>query len=162
MAFCCNRKHKCPEGIQKYFQYQNAHYFPSRQYPTNKAQNDAIEDILKKCPGDVVAEFITEDKNDNEKSQLHKISIVFPWAKYYFYGSHYLELDASFTAVKPYAFCVAQGIIVNESIPLSITITLSESIEIYQTTLDRFVEVFERELRESYIKINWSQKNCSL
>lgn len=158
MAFCCNRKHKCPEGILKYFQYQNAHYLPSRKYPTNKARNDAIEDILKKCPGDVVAEFITEDKNDNEKSQLHKISIVFPWAKYYFYGSHYLELDASFTAVKPYAFCVAQGIIFNESIPLSITITPSESIELYKTTLDRFVEVFERELRESYIKINWSQK----
>lgn len=155
-AFCTNRNHPCPNGIRFYF---NAlvNKYASQKFPTIKAQNDEIENILKKCLGDVMAVFYTEEKGNNEKSRLCKVSIIFPWAKNFFQLINYLELDASFTAMKPYAFCVAQGILFNESIPLSITITESESNDLYRTVLNRFQEVFEKQLHKE-IAINWKEK----
>ena len=45
---------------------------------------------------------------------------------------HYIELDGSFRGMKPHAFCVAHGIIFNESIPFAISIAPKESFELYE------------------------------
>ena len=107
---------------------------------------NSIEDILFYCPG-----FIQINCSKNDINDIRTISKIFPWTFPLINLFHFIELDGSFRAVKPYTFCVAQGIIFNESFPIAITITPSESTELYSMIFDRINEITQN-------KINWSGK----
>jgi hypothetical protein len=55
-----------------------------------------------------------------------------PWSRDILARSRYIQLDASFKAVKPYVYCVPLGIHANESFPLAVVVGISESRELYE------------------------------
>jgi hypothetical protein len=57
-----------------------------------------------------------------------------------FRASQFVELDASFHALRPYAYCVPLAVIANESFPLGAIVGVSESYELY----NRFFEAMIR------------------
>lgn len=119
-----NKKHNVPYCIEFYF--SQIIQRKSVDYKTLYKIN-TIEDLLKYCPGHIKIEY-----SDDDRKKFNKISIIFPWAFELIDHFHYLELDGSFRAMKPYAFCIAQGIFFNESIPFGISITPTESELLYQ------------------------------
>ncbi|KAK8853762.1 hypothetical protein M9Y10_016305 [Tritrichomonas musculus] len=80
-------------------------------------------------------------KNQNQENEVRYLSIVFPWSLDALYKSHYLQFDASFHAMKPYAYSITHGIIFNESVPLSIILAPTESEELYQMIINHFNEL---------------------
>ena len=130
--------HKCPDCIKYFFlNYLNK----QNEEEIKKRNNMSITEILDICPGFIKVIFQRDD-------EIKYISIVFPWSLDLIKDFQYIELDASFTAIKPYAFCVAQGIIFNESIPYAITVAPSESLELYDM-------IFEHSEEISKEQINW-------
>ena len=150
-AFCIDKRHQIPQCIANYLR----RLANTKAHTNSNARNqyEELEELLKACPGNVQVEYLYETNNNNEKVivGVNKMSIVFPWATTQLLKTHYLELDASFKAVKPMTYCVAQGIIHNESIPLSISITNSESNELYNMLFKCFEVVLEKELNDGKI-----------
>jgi hypothetical protein len=62
-----------------------------------------------------------------------------PWAPDQFRGAQFIELDASFRAVRPYVYCVALGIRCNESFPLALVVAPTESAELYNLFFNSMV-----------------------
>ena len=58
----------------------------------------------------------------------------------------FIELDCSFYVFKPYEYCIPQGIICNESVPLGISIGPSESHYIY----DNFYHCINEKIPEAF------------
>ena len=56
-----------------------------------------------------------------------------PWACYRIEQTQYIELDASFYAIRPYAYCCVNSIRHNESVPFALSIGLSESLDLYES-----------------------------
>mgnify|MGYP007039331950 CR=1 FL=1 len=74
------------------------------------------------------------------------LSIIFPWSLNLLKFAHYIEFDASFFGMRSYAYCLAQGIFYNESIPLSISIAPQESNELFEMIIDNFNELSENQI----------------
>ena len=150
-AFCVDKRHQIPQCIANYFR----RLAKAKAHTDSNARNqyEELEELLQACPGNVHVEYLyeTNDKNEKVIVGVNKMSIVFPWATKQLLQAQYLELDASFKAAKPMTYCVAQGIIHNESIPLSISITESESNELYNMVFKRFEDVLEKELKDGKI-----------
>ena len=135
-------KHNCPEIIKNFFQNQ------IQMVPVNPLKKfDSIENILSYCPGFI--KLCYQKLNDGQ-TIVKTISIIFPWWKM-IHDFQYIELDASFKAVKPLVFCIGQGIINNESYPFSITIAPTESTLLYDMIFEHITEI-------SPENINWSEK----
>lgn len=105
-----------------------------------------IDEVLATCPG-----YISVVKSSDPDHPIHTLTIIFPWAIDNLKKSHYIELDASFDAAKPYSYCITQGIYFNESIPLAISIAPSECTALYQMFFDKINELTEG-------SVNWSEK----
>ncbi|KAK8877935.1 hypothetical protein M9Y10_004698 [Tritrichomonas musculus] len=69
---------------------------------------------------------------DGEKMIINSLGWIFPWMNEIISKVHYLEIDASFKAVKPYSYCIWHGIYFNSSIPLAITIHPEEEKELFE------------------------------
>jgi hypothetical protein len=57
------------------------------------------------------------------------------WAINVYENASYLQLDCSFHATKPFAYCVPQAMICNEAVPLGLILTPRESKVTYETFL---------------------------
>lgn len=128
-----NAKHDCQDCIRECFiRYTN----PSINFSSalNKITG-SIMDVLNTCPGYIQIVY-QKNKDEDEKSDIQTISIIFPWANSTLSSIQYLELDGSFDGMSPYVYCVPQGILYNESIPLGLTIAPTECLELYQSFFD--------------------------
>lgn len=126
--FFYNKTEICPETIITYFQ---SIMISKKENSSNATTALTLDDVLATVPG-----WIRIIKSPNPETPFHYLTIVFPWARDFLNNVHYIELDASFRAVRPYVFCVTQGIFFNESIPLGITIGPSENKLLYQLFFD--------------------------
>ncbi len=148
-TFCSKSRKNIPLCIANYFRkLKRTHAPSSKQSHTDPYKS--LEKLLKACPGYVHIDYFatTNENGEREIVGINKLSIVFNWATTQLLKAHYLELDASFKAVKPMAYCVAQGIIYNESIPLSISIANSESKDLYDLVFNDLNKAFEEELKD--------------
>lgn len=118
----------CPRCILCYFQ---------RLMNPSKIQNI---DILFKCSPKNIYEVhirITyQQRSQNGNKEIQVISIIFPWAVKTLKSIHYLEVDGSFDGMKTYVYCIFQGVLFNESVPIAITIAPQECLELYNFFFD--------------------------
>lgn len=63
---------------------------------------------------------------------FNKLIWIMPWFPDIKDQIQYLEIDASFKALKPYAFCIFHGIIYNSSIPIGLSISPTECQKLYE------------------------------
>ena len=63
---------------------------------------------------------------------MQKLLWIPAWAKERLKVTNYIELDASFRASKPYAYCCVNSICHNESVTIGLSIAPSESVELYE------------------------------
>lgn len=78
---------------------------------------------------------------ENKQAILKSLIWIMPWAVRIIDKIHYIELDASYKAVRPYYYCVYHGVFYNSSIPFAISLHPSESEELYELLfigLDKF------------------------
>lgn len=135
--------HQCPECVLVYFRK----CLPKAQ-ANSQISKTTVLDILKNCPGNIKIFYqMTKD----HKEEVRYMSIVFPWSLEVLEKSHYIELDASFYAMKPYKYCITQAIYFNESLPITISIAPSEEIALYQNVIDHLNQY-------SNYSINWNDK----
>lgn len=162
--YFANTNHKCPKCLRTMF-----YEFQSKTTQIVKAKIGQTNDFIKALqmfPGsiqisvqnlkldaysfmiehDTLPETISIDQdvlsiiqNDSPVS-LHSIVLVFSWAPLIFRMCNFIELDGSFRGVRPYCFCVANSIINNESYPIALSVTPTESELLY----DQIVECAEK------------------
>ena len=105
--------------------------------PKNDSKINSIKYFLKRLPGHV--EIVEQNKTGNgyptsEGKELQRLTWICAWAAGRIENTHYIELDASFKASKPYCYCCVNSIRNNESIVIALTIGISESSELYEST----------------------------
>lgn len=59
-----------------------------------------------------------------------------PWASYVVNHIQFLEIDASYKAVRPYNYCIFHGVLYNSSIPFGISIYPTEKTDLYELLFD--------------------------
>lgn len=78
---------------------------------------------------------------EDSQTILKSLIWIMPWAVRIIDKIHYIELDASYKAVRPYYYCVYHGVYFNSSIPFALSIYPSESEELFELLfigLDKF------------------------
>ena len=133
-----SKKNTCPDCILAYFNQILHKETPQNTIFPDINKRAIASDFFDHCPGWIKVSF---QKNQNQENEVRYLSIVFPWSLDALYKSHYLQFDASFHAMKPYAYSITHGIIFNESVPLSITLAPTESEELYQMIINHFNEL---------------------
>lgn len=101
--------------------------------------------ILLHLPGFVYIEFSSEKVQDDGYSfkfqddnfYLKNIIWIMPWALDIIENyTHYLQIDASFKALKPYKFCIYHSIFYNASLPFALSIGPKENKYLYNLLFD--------------------------
>lgn len=69
---------------------------------------------------------------DGKKKIITKMLWLLPYATKIIDKTHYLEIDASFKACKPFKYCIYHAIIFNVSLPLALSIAPEESASLYE------------------------------
>lgn len=132
---------KCPECILNYF----INTMNSTKTSFNTVSISSIKtilDVLQPCPGFIDIVYQNESKlNPTNEREIQTLTIIFPWAVTALQLIHYLELDGSFDGMKPYVYCVVQGVSFNESIPIAITVAPTECLSLYQNFFDEINEL---------------------
>ena len=64
---------------------------------------------------------------------IRSVTWISPWAQKIQKKIQYLEIDASFKAVKPYAYCIFHGVVYNSSIPFALTLYPTEDTKLYES-----------------------------
>jgi hypothetical protein len=68
------------------------------------------------------------------------------WAMEAFDRAQFIELDCSWKAVKPYAYCIPLAIINNEALPLGLILTPTECLQTYKWFFEDLAAYFDCEL----------------
>ena len=137
----------CPDCVISYFhKILNIHIKESLVFPQQQRISN-VSDLLDYCPGHIKVSY----QKIEDHVEVRYLSIIFPWAFDVLAVAHYLELVASFYTMNPYTFCLSQAIYFNESIPLSITLSPTESTVLYEMIFDHFDELSEN-------KIKWNEQ----
>lgn len=64
---------------------------------------------------------------------IRSVTWISPWAQKIQKKIQYLEIDASFKAFKPYAYCIFHGVVYNSSIPFALTLYPTEDTKLYES-----------------------------
>ena len=94
-----------------------------------------LECISEALPGYV--EIVLQDHVEGgfvveDGKVLQRFTWVCSWAANRVKQTHYLELDASFKATKPYCYCCINSIRNNESVPIALSIEMKENFHLYE------------------------------
>ena len=138
-----------PIFIKYSFQYFLDKRTLRRRAVSVKGFDDFLQ-ILYHLPGFVYIEFseIAQDEGYSFNFQDVKVSIkniiwIMPWAFEIIESyTHYLQLDASFKALKPYKFCIYHSIFFNASLPFALSIGPKENKYLYNLLFDS-LSIFE-------------------
>jgi hypothetical protein len=87
-------------------------------------------------------------------SVVFSISHLAPWARNAIMQANYIELDASFRALRPYVYCVPIAVIQNITLPIGLFLHVSERKELYDNVF--------RLLRQSGLSETIIQSKCVL
>ena len=141
-------KYQCSECIKSYFKIiinptSKLHLFLNKEVKS-------IMDLLHSCTGHIHITYQILGTEVENFSEIQTICIISPKALSTLANVHYLELGDSFDGMKPYAYCIIQGIVLIESIPLRITIAPSECLSLYHIFFDEISDLIDDE-------IDWSQ-----
>jgi hypothetical protein len=83
---------------------------------------------------------MVEDDHGSHHLYHGKAVVSFSWIPNWAWATYqriqYLQLDSSFRASYPFVYCVPQGIVCNEAVPLALIVNVSETKSIYQWFLD--------------------------
>lgn len=109
-----------------------------------RADPQSLIDFLKNTTGQKKVCF-------GKNQALISLVWVCPWAKSVIRQMSYFILDASFYALKPYVYCVPQGVFCNTSIPLGLVVATGETTALYEL----FYEALDDETQ-----INLRKKIC--
>lgn len=134
---------QCSDSVLSYFQrILHIKIKDSLIFPPDKKEKN-VSDLLDHCPGFIKVSY----PNNGDNKEIRYLSIIFPWSIDALKVSHYLQFDGSFFAMRPFTFCLSQAIYFNESIPISITLAPTESIELYQMIIDHLNELSENQIQ---------------
>lgn len=105
---------------------------------------DDFYKILLHLPGFVYIEISTQKVQDdgfafkfnNDFAFIKNIIWIMPWALEVINYMHYLQIDASFYALKPYKFCIYHSIYFNSSFPFALSIGPKENRFLYNLLFD--------------------------
>jgi hypothetical protein len=94
----------------------------------------SFEEIVSNLSGKINI-FVTQNPM-NLRLQFNSNSVVGfvwipPWTLDVLKKYHYIELDASFRALRPYVYSIPLAIHANEAFPLALVVGLSENVELY-------------------------------
>lgn len=96
---------------------------------------ERLESVLTQVPGWVqVTEQleIPDGIPTSEGRSLFALEWVPPWCIGRLQLTHYIELDASFKATKPYCYTCVNSIVYNESVTIALAVGITESSELYE------------------------------
>ena len=100
-----------------------------------KGSQQSVLDVLSMLPGYtyVIKQKLVDDALQIDKEHsLKQLVWIPPWASSRIDITQYLELDASFYATNPYAYCCVNSIVHNESITIALSIGMSECFDLYE------------------------------
>jgi hypothetical protein len=86
--------------------------------------------VIGGCPGKTTTRFVHEDRD------VGAIIWIAPWAVTAYKAANYIQLDCSFRATRPFAYCVPMAILQNEAVPLGFILTPTESAYTYTTFME--------------------------
>ena len=109
-----------------------------------RADPQSLIDFLKNTTGKKKVCF-------GKNQALISLAWVCPWSTSVIRQMSYFILDASFYALKPYVYCVPQGVFCNTSIPLGLVVATGETTTLYEL----FYEALDDETQ-----INLRKKIC--
>ena len=158
-AYFANTKHICPRIVRSVFvQFQSDR---SKIRKNKIGETEDLMEMLQSFPGyvNLIVQHTTENGysfkikkkyinydniNFDEKiinsfsnfqiltRTIQHFTIMFPWAPYILENCNFIELDASFKALKPYCFCVGNCIYHNQSYPIGLTVAPTETETLYE------------------------------
>ncbi len=160
--YFANVKHQCPTGFRSIF--ENFQSNPTKNKKRRIGQTDDLIEMIMSFPGMVKLilqgklndghflkikpewknyEKITISSNikDDETYSIYSVAVLFPWANNIINHCNFIELDACFKSLKPYCFSVCNGIHMNESYPMGISICPTEAEILYQIYIDLGLEM---------------------
>ena len=86
-------------------------------------------------------------KEGEVKNQVLKdLSIIIPWTTNILNIIQYIEVGGSLYAMDPCVYCITQSIVYNESIPLGIIITTSESEELFDMFIRHVISISHQQI----------------
>jgi hypothetical protein len=85
-------------------------------------------------------ESVANDTKLEENSYIESISWVAPWTTELIEILSFIELDASFYALKPFSYSIPMGIYRNKSIPLGLFMFKTENSEMYTTFFKMLID----------------------
>ena len=106
------------------------------KFKVNDSSLNSFIDFLGQLPGFV--EIVYDHSGDgyvfdsNEQKTMQKLVWVCSWAKSRIEYTQYMELDASFEALRPYTYCCINSIINNESVPIALSVGKKENFDLYE------------------------------
>lgn len=74
--------------------------------------------------------------HNNVSKVLKGLVYIMPWAVEIVRKMHFLEIDASFKAIRPYNYCIFHCVIYNSSIPFALSIYPTEKAQLYELLFD--------------------------
>ena len=113
---------------------------------SNLGDEERLDQLIEGLPGYV--EFVKQRSVEggfklSEDYVLQRITWVCSWCAERLKSTQYIQLDTSFKATDPYCYCCVNAIINNESVTVAITIGMSESCALYESTylaIEQFVQ----------------------
>jgi hypothetical protein len=123
---------------------ENLSYTRGGLHYLQRKRSKAIDmnEFIDSLPGYTMVRTLQDDHS--AQYLYHGKAIVrFTWIPWWAFDSYlivsYLQLDCSFRASHPFAYCVPQGLLFNEAIPLGLVLDLTENEQIYQSFMDDLI-----------------------
>lgn len=155
--YFANEKRHCPSSLRSIF--INFQSDPIKNKKKRIGQTDDFIEMIMSFPGVVKINlqkklnsgysfkidpkwkeyqnvFISSQINNDEEYSIHSFVVLFPWARSIIDNCYFLEMDACFKSLKPYCFSICNGIHMNESYPMGMSICPSEAEILYQIFVD--------------------------
>lgn len=159
--YFANSKRKCPRCLKTMFVdfqckstqnikkrlaqtnqlFKMLHAFPGVvkldvQNPTGLGYPMQIEANWNQLEGVQILDELLNELKLKTDFEVQSITVMFPWANAVLSKCRFIEMDASFKALNPYCFCLANAIYNNESYPIGISISPSENETLYSNFIE--------------------------
>lgn len=142
--FVSNRNCKSPIFLKNSFSCLQDPRTKNRN-KTSFASFDNMKNLIEHLPGYVYFKYQDPPKvlpdhvftssliNIDDKPKIITSFLwILPFTHSIIKQIHYMEVDASFKACKPFKYCIYQGIYFNASIPLALSFAPEESTQLYE------------------------------
>jgi hypothetical protein len=147
------QKHRQGDEMAKWWFLTHAYSRSAQQAAGQLAQHaNNMDSFIRSLDGFV--KVIVDDPNDTGKPRtpyffqgqdILALIWIPPWALDAYRNATYLQLDCSFKATRPFAYCVPQALIKNQAVPLGFVMAPHESGFAYTSFMNEFWGLMEAE-----------------